>query len=429
LTKWNNLTIGDLCDYGNGNVQTGPFGSQLHKSDYTDNGFPVIMPVNIINGVISTEGIARVSGEKYAALSKHHLKKGDIVYARRGDIGRLAIITENEEGWLCGTGCLRIRLNNPNINSAYLYYYLSQESVINVVRSMAVGTTMPNLNTSILRGIPVEYPELSLQNKVVSILSLLDRKITLNREINETLEELSMSLYKYWFVDFGPFQDGEFVETESGLIPKGWEFRTIKEITAKFCTGLNPRKNFILGEGTNYYVTIKNISNNQVILNEKCDKITDEAIKKINKRSDLRRGDLLFSGIGTIGRVHYIDEEPKNWNISESIFTLRNNDAVSDLFLYLTLLSPELQSYAYYSASGSVQKGVRKKDLESYKVLVPEEKVMNHFTNKISGLLEQIKTNEKENKQLVNIRDYLIPKLLSGEINLSKVEEKENVLQ
>ena len=144
-----------------------------------------------------------------------------------------------------------------------------------------------------------------------------------------------------------------------------WITTTLDDLTDKFATGLNPRKNFVLGHGTNYYVTIKNMLNNRIYLNNKCDKVDDEALIKINNRSDLKPGDLLFSGIGTIGRTYLIDKPATNWNISESVFTIRPSSAISSEFLFLLLLSNEMQDYAISNSSGSVQKGIRMADLKN----------------------------------------------------------------
>ncbi|HHX66633.1 MAG TPA: hypothetical protein GX708_01070 [Gallicola sp.] len=201
-----------------------------------------------------------------------------------------------------------------------------------------------------------------------------------------------------------------------------WDIITLGESTSKFATGLNPRKNFVLGEGNNYYVTIKNMQNNQVILNDKCDKVTDEAIIKINKRSDLKTGDLLFSGIGTIGRVFLIKDTPSNWNISESVFTLRPNHLISSEFLYLMLLDNDMQNYSVSLASGSVQKGIRMADLKRYTFRLPDESFMNDFTNIIKPIIERIHKNNVNNNNLVELRDTLLPKLMNGEIDLENIE-------
>ena len=201
-----------------------------------------------------------------------------------------------------------------------------------------------------------------------------------------------------------------------------WESMTLNDVTCKFATGLNPRKNFVLGQGNNYYVTIKNMPNNQVILDDKCDKVDDEALIKINKRSDLKVGDLLFSGIGTIGRTYLIKSKPTNWNISESVFTIRPNDKISSEFLYLLLLDSDMQNYAVSKASGSVQKGIRMADLKLYKLKVPGKEWMDTFTNTISPLIDKIYLNYEMNEKLCRLRDTLLPKLMNGEIDLDNIE-------
>ena len=193
------------------------------------------------------------------------------------------------------------------------------------------------------------------------------------------------------------------------------------DITSKFATGLNPRKNFVLGHGENYYVTIKNMNNNRVYLDSKCDMVDDDALVKINKRSDLQVGDLLFSGIGTIGRVHLIDEPPTNWNISESIFTMRPSKVVTSEFLYLLLLSYDMQDYALSLASGSVQKGIRMADLKRYKLYLPSKEDMDRLTFTWKPLIDQIKKFERENDELAILRDTLLRKLMSGELDVSNL--------
>jgi len=163
VSEWREVTIGELCKEGGGNVQTGPFGSQLKASAYVADGIPTIMPANLVDFRISEEGIARISPEDLARLAKHQLRSGDIVYGRRGDIGRHALVTEKETGWLCGTGCLRIRFGDTEVDPRYVSYYLRQPYVIDLILSMSVGTTMPNLNTAIINSVPLRIPPLPVQ--------------------------------------------------------------------------------------------------------------------------------------------------------------------------------------------------------------------------------------------------------------------------
>ena len=193
----------------------------------------------------------------------------------------------------------------------------------------------------------------------------------------------------------------------------GNNITTLNDITSRFATGLNPRKNFVLGHGSNYYVTIKNLDDNgNVILDSKCDKIDDDALAKINKRSNLQIGDILFSSIGTIGRTHLIVKEPINWNISESLFTIRPSN-VSSEFLYMLLNDSDLQSYAEDNASGSVQKGIRMSDLKAYKFNLPSMDSINDFTKDIKELFIT-KSTLNEKKEYLNTLKLLYLKKFFG---------------
>ena len=276
------------------------------------------------------------------------------------------------------------------------------------------GCAQPKLNQENLRNIEIELP--SQIDRIASILSSLDRKIELNNKINADLEEMAQAIFKNWFVDFEPFKDGKFVDSELGMIPEGWKVVTLDDLTSKFGTGLNPRKNFVLGHGNNYYVTIKNMGDNRIYLNDRCDKVDDEALAKINKRSKLQKGDLLFSGIGTIGRVAMVVEDPLNWNTSESVFNMHPIDSVSSEFIYLLLLSDIFQQYVRQNAQGGVQQGIRMASLKAFQLAIPDD--LKFFDNLVKPIIAKVKSNDRENDRLSLLRDTLLPRLMSGELEV-----------
>lgn len=277
------------------------------------------------------------------------------------------------------------------------------------INHMDSGSAIPSTDRYEIYSIDVDLPSIDVQKKIATILSALDEKIAINREINDNLYHLLSLSFKndYW---------------DKAIDHPEWIMTTLDETTSRFGTGLNPRKNFVLGHGNNYYVTIKNMGNNRIYLDERCDKIDDEAIRKIQMRSDLKVGDLLFSGIGTIGRVFLIDKPATNWNTSESVFNLRPNAKVSSEFLYLLLLNNDMQDYAINLASGSVQKGIRMADLKKYSFFLPTLDVIKRLTSLWKPLIKQIKANEVESDSLAVLRDTLLPKLMSGEIDVSAVQ-------
>ena len=201
------------------------------------------------------------------------------------------------------------------------------------------------------------------QTSAVALLDSISRKIRNNRRINQNLEALAKQLYDYWFVQFDfPNENGKPYKSSGGemkwnaklnrSIPNQWSDCDLNRYIGRITNGLNPRKNFVLGSGENFYVTIRSLIGTDINWNN-CDRCDDEALKKINNRSQLQIGDVIFSAIGTIGRTYFIQEEPRNWNISETSFTLRAKNEISPYFFYSLLCSEEIQKNADKSAMGS----------------------------------------------------------------------------
>ena len=244
-SEWKRMKIGDLCDQFGAELQTGPFGSQLHSYDYTETGIPVVPTEAIGNGKINPDVLPRISNGKASELLRHTLRQGDILFARRGAqaTGQTAIARKCDEGAICGRGAIRLRVEPAKsiVLPTFLATYLSGKETITWIRHHAIGATMPNLNEGIIRSISILLPSLQEQKAIAHILGTLDDKIELNRKTNETLEAMAKALFKSWFVDFDPvrakaegrptglpavisdlFPDS-FEDSELGEIPSGWE--------------------------------------------------------------------------------------------------------------------------------------------------------------------------------------------------------------
>lgn len=202
-------------------------------------------------------------------------------------------------------------------------------------------------------------------------------------------------------------------------IPEAWESSVLADIITRSGTGLNPRKNFVLGTGNNFYVTIKNIKKGKIILDDKCDKVDYEALEIINNRSDLRPGDILFTSIEPVGITYLIHEKPKNWNINESVFTIRPNcKKVTPEYLFMLLSSEELKAFTKNVSAGSIHKGVRHGVLKTFKLPYSNNNLINNFTKKIAPLLKRIDILNKENQKLEELRDWLLPMLMNGQVTV-----------
>lgn len=187
MSKWTKTTLGKIAD-----IITGPFGSQLHQSDYVKRGIPIVMPQDIGNRNINYSTINYVSEEDATRLKRYSTVANDILYARRGDVEKHAFVRAKDAGVLCGTGCLRVRINSNEVESAFLSFYLNREETRKWLVTHAVGTNMPNLNTDILSDVPIAYPTLKEQRKIVKVLNCLEERIVLNEKINDNLPYQSL---------------------------------------------------------------------------------------------------------------------------------------------------------------------------------------------------------------------------------------------
>jgi type I restriction enzyme S subunit len=194
-------TIGAICDSHGGDIQTGPFGSQLHASDYADEGTPVVMPRDMQNGTIVCDRIARIPQNHAERLRQHVLLDGDVIYSRRGDVTRFAVVTIREQGWLCGTGSIRIRLNCADLEIGYVRQYLRQNAVGDWLQHNAKGVTMANLNTSIVRALPFVYPPLPYQRRIAEVLDRAEALRTKRRAALAQLDTLTQSIFLDLFGD------------------------------------------------------------------------------------------------------------------------------------------------------------------------------------------------------------------------------------
>ena len=337
----------------------------------------------------------------------------DIIYTRTGNVG---LVFRNNYG-VMHNNCFSVTPNDADeLSRDFLYYALQNKTFFDTANALARGAAQPDLPHTSFNSIEFAYPSLFVQERIAYILSRYDSLIENYQKQIKLLEEAAQRLYKEWFIDLH-FPGHENTNIIDG-VPEGWEKKTIDDVTCKITTGLNPRKNFVLGKGSNYYVTIKNMADNTLFLDDRCDRVDNEALEKINKRSDLKIGDILFSGIGTIGRVALVDIPTNNWNVSESVFTLRANDIVTKEFLYLMLLSPDMQNYCQSNAHGAAQKGIRMADLKAYSFNLPPFGVIQKFTNLVTPAIKKVSSIRNQIRLLTEARDRLLPQLMSGRIVL-----------
>ncbi len=386
-------TLGEICDRTGGAIQTGPFGAQLHQSDYREEGIAVVMPQDIIDNRISDTRIARIEESLAAQLRRHILENGDIVYPRRGDINKRAIVEDSLTQYLCGTGCLKISVPSMALHPKWLYYFLGQVQVAKWIESKAVGTTMLNLNTSILRSLVIEYPTFDVQARIASILSAYDDLIAANQRRIQLLEESARLLYREWFVKLR-FPGHETVPVVDG-VPEGWEKKPLGEfVTLNYGKGLKEADRVVGG--------VPVYGSSGIVGHHNKPLITGPAI--------------IVGRKGNVGSVYY--SNCPCFPIDTVYFV--SSDQTS-YFLYLAL-----QGLNFISSDSAVP-GLNRNYTYSLELTVPNAEIFTLFETRVQPIFEQINALTIWNGKLRQARDLLLPKLMSGALDVSRISIPQEV--
>lgn len=291
------------------------------------------------------------------------------------------------------------------------------------MKARSSGTTVLGIKQSELRKVVLAILPFQIQRRIAEILGRLDDKIEINRRINRTLEAMAQALYKHWFVDFGPFQDGVFVESELGLIPKGWTTTTLKEITTKIGSSATPLggSSVYIEDGV-YLIRSQNIYDSHFEWDGLA-RITDEAASKLSNVT-VAEGDVLINITGdSILRTCVTDCAMLPARVNQLVAIIRAATDIPPHFIHQHLLRPETKDMLLNMSSGATRKAVTKANLENTQILLPPVSIFRGFSSKTDPFFAQISTNNRESRKLAEIRDYLLPKLLSGEIKVAEVEK------
>jgi len=388
---WRETTLGDLARDTGGCIQTGPFGSQLHASDYLLDGVPVAMPINIGDNRLVERDVARVGEGDAERLARHRLKVGDIVYSRRGNVEKRALVREAQVGWLCGTGCLLVRLRGPYVDPSYVSYWLGHPKVQAWVTQHAIGATMPNLNTGILSAVPVLLPPFTEQERIVAILRALDDKIESNRRLVSTVLSLTRA-----------------------------EVQAVVDVAGATAVPVAALARFVNGGA---YTKGATGSGRMVLriaeLNSGPGGSTVHTELDVPDDKTARAGDLLMSWSGSLDVYRWTRREAI---INQHIFKVIPNDVPAWLvYDRLKAVMPIFQSIAKDKATtmGHIQRG----HLESTTVAMPSADQVKQLDARLGPPWERQLLAERESHTLAALRDALLPELLSGRIRVPEARE------
>lgn len=406
--RWRECSIGEIVDAGDANIQTGPFGTQLKASDYVPDGTPVINVRNIGFGGLRPEKIEYVSDHTTDKLSAHLLRERDIVFGRKGAVDRHLFVTNEHERWMQGSDCIRLRFNTDDVCSRFISYaFLRDEHQQWMLTQAGNKATMASLNHDIIKRIPIRLPPRPTQAEIVNVLSAYDDLIENNRRRISLLEDAARQLYREWFVRLR-FPGHEHVGIVDG-VPEGWERKKLGVISE-----LNRATLRSGHDGDIEYVDIASVVPGQ-ISETKTLAFRDAPSRA---RRVLTHGDIIWSCVRPNRRSHALIWQPSDNLIASTGFSVITPTEVPTAFLYFATTTDAFVGYLENHARGAAYPAVTSKDFEKATILVPPRTLLSSFQEAVDPVFDQIHNLRQQNQKLRAARDLLLPKLMSGEIQV-----------
>lgn len=334
-----------------------------------------------------------------------------ILIPRKGSLNNI-IYTETPF-WTVDTMFWTI-VNTKLADPKYLYYAICKFDFA----GLNVGSAVPSLTVPIIGNINIILPSLNKQKNIVNILSILDNKIELNHRINANLEQQAQALFKSWFVDFEPFKDGKFVDSELGMIPEGWKVGTIGDYS-KIRSGFAFKSSWWTDKGVKI-VKIKNISSSGNLDMNDCSYISKENTLKA-KEFSLKPGDLLIAMTGaTIGKFCIVPILKEEMYVNQRVgkFFLGEEPILKVPFIYGLLKSENIISQIINKGQGSAQPNISANDIETISIILPPKDIISKYNELVSPYFSLLIENLNQCDYLANLRDTLLPKLMSGELQI-----------
>ena len=388
----------------------------------TNSGIPLITAKIVKQGRVNpaTEFIKEEDYDGW--MTRGIPLKGDVILTTEAPLGEVAQIKDTKKVALAQR-IITLRGKVEIVDNTFLKYSLQSPIMQHRLFERASGTTVIGIKSSELKKVNINLPPLEEQKKIANVLSSLDDKIELNNEMNKTLEEMAESIFKRWFVDFEfPNEDGEpykssggeMVDSELGMIPKGWEVQCIGDI-GNVITGKTPSAKVegSYGDECNF-ITPRDITDSPIILNTER-KLSSIGINNL-KKNLVCKNSIGVSCIGSnLGEV-YITGENSITNQQINTVVLDESHIYPYIYIYLKNMKNEFLNMA----GGSAVPIINKTSFSGINILMPDMYILNKFVQSTTCYFERIEENLKENESLIALRDNLLPKLMSGEIDLSK---------
>ncbi len=445
MNNWEQTTIGEILARWGGSIKTGPFGTTLKASEYSALGVPLISVKEIGYGDFRVDDkTPRVGKAVTDRLPEYLLQTHDIVFGRKGAVDRAALVTSSQEGWFLGSDGIRLRLPKE-CDAQFARYWISSSIIRSWLKQHSTGSTMPSLNQGAIARIPMSLPPLKEQRAISTCLGFLDKKIELNRQMNETLEAMAQAIFRDWFVELGPprrklegatdpitimgglVRDPERAQALADLfpaalgddgLPEGWTERAFGAFVEIIGGGTPKTSNESYWNGSIPWFSVTDTPPKGSIFVDATEKtISDEGLANSSARL-ARAGTTIISARGTVGNLAMT---PHEMTFNQSCYGLQGKGAVGECFVFLA--AQNIVERLKGMAHGSVFSTITRSTFDNIQLAYTPDEIFEAFESLAQPLFNKVLGNVKESRTLAATRDLLLPKLMSGEIRLDATGE------
>lgn len=395
---WRECKLGDVL--GKKGYIRGPFGSSLKRDEMKEEGIPVYEQKNAIYN--SREFRFFIDNEKFEELKRFQVQTNDLIVSCSGTVGKISIIAEEDPKGIISQALLILRPEIDKIVLKFLYYFLSSKQGYELLTQVSHGSVQINIAArDIVQSIPIYLPPIEEQKAIAQILSSLDDKIDLLHRQNHTLESLAQTLFRQWFIEEAKEE---------------WEEKPLGKITNIAIGRTPPRKEeewFSTDSQDVKWISIKDLGNDGAFIFKTSEYLTQEAVERFNVPV-IPKDTVVLSFKMTVGRVA-ITTEAMLSNEAIAHFKFQNKTPISKEYLYLFL---KTFPYESLGSTSSIVTAINSTMIKEILILIPDEKTMKDFSSIVEPQFEKIRQNQKQIQTLENLRDTLLPKLLSGEVRV-----------
>lgn len=405
MEEWKEYKLGDVCT---------ELSDGLHKAPKFKLGgdYIFVNAKNILNGFIVDNDPTKKSTHEEFLKYGSPLNDTTILYSIDGTIGNVALF--RGEKCILGKGACYLNPDSNFLDRMFLYYELQSPRFKGYIDKMSTGSTIKHISLKTMRNYIFTFPQIDTQKRIASILSSLDDKIELNRRINENLEAQAQALFKSWFVDFEPFRDGEFVESELGMIPKGWRVGKLGDACKCVLGGTPSRNKDEYWNGDIAWINSGEV--NEFRITKPSEYITKEGLENSATKLLPKKTTVLAITGATLGQVSLLEIESC---ANQSVIGVLENEMIPYEFIY-PLINESIK-VLISNMTGGAQQHINKNNVEQLDIIIPDNKTILNYKHILQPIYAQIGINCFESRRLATLRDTLLPRLMSGELKVNEL--------